>query len=169
MRFSYETQTEYSLSLQPTEALGGPRHRTTLRPPASCLFRNGTPTRPRPQDETDEGLPKRVGTRCGPKAPHFYWPGRPAPKSWASPAPQTPHFYGRALGQPGPPRSLTFIAGPGRPDPSLLSVRADPVTPTRAALRARGVPPVRPPPVFTGKRPSTFGKHSDTFWRAKLS
>ena len=92
----------------------------------------------------------RGGSQCfgpGPARPPnpFTFIDRP----WASPAPQTPHFYRQGPGQPGPPtphfyrqESLTFIDGarPARPpiepltsigqtphfywpDPSLLSAK----------------------------------------------
>ena len=44
------------------------------------------------------------------------WARNPKPLTsigwpWASSAPQIPHFYRRALGPLGPPKSLTFIDG----------------------------------------------------------
>ena len=129
----------------------------------------------------NEGLPKRVGQPALgplPQNPSLLLagpgPARPSPtphfyrRARAGPAWQIPHLYRRALGPPGPPKSLTFIDGawPAQtphfywPDPSLLSARPGGVTPALPQPALPHAPPEQPPPIALGLAPSLFGKPS---------
>ena len=123
----------------------GPGRPWPARPPTPHFYRQGPAPTPHfyrqgPAPNLDllpKGLPNPslLSTGSGParptQIPHFYRQG---------PASPTPHFYW--------------------PDPSLVSARADPVTPAGVNPRPRGVPPERPPPICPGLGPPLFGKPS---------